>query len=338
MLAQAGRIVAMVMTMDQSLTLGAYAATVTAPLVRAHGEPETLELVLGLIHELWAGLPLVYHTSYVDTALPDRDPDRTLTVRESADGAAPPQQPSDLVPDSLDLVRTVWQLARQGNPAELATVARFRLADLAAAMDHLYAQDAGLDTPSRPGAFEAVVRECLDIIAAQPTGPTTQLLSDSELYEHATTVGRYLVECLDDGHPCDLLTTPHLDLLRLQVMSALSVAGLAVIDEVHDDHAGVLLVVVDDVDLTSRNIELHWHCSADLRERCREALRVHDLGAEALRQSGRITITMSRAVRDILRDAGFEAAIDLESGEHHVVVTRLREPEQLRCYVSTGVR
>ena len=325
----------MLHTMEQSLTLGAYAGTVTVPLVATFGDADTQTRVRGLVQELWAGLPLVDGVSHVEEDLPLRDPERTITAQHSPDGATSPQTPADLVPDCLDLVRTLWLLTRDSSPMELATVARFRLADLAAAMDHLYATRRGEETPPRPGTFETVIRECLDIIAGQRATPNSRLLGDSDLYEHGLSVGQHLVDCLSTGQPCLFMTMPQIDLLRLQVMSALSVAGLQMVSEGDLTSPGVLLEVIDDVDLRGRHIELHWHCSMEFRQRCREALANRDLEAEVLRHSGRIHATMSHALQEILSDAGFETSFDPDLGEHQLIVSRLVEPEALNVYIGS---
>lgn len=323
-------------TMEQAVTLGAYAGTVALPLVRAFGEPREVAIAEGLVAELWAGLPLMHAISYADPTVLAPDLDRTCTVRESADGMEPARGPVDLVPDALDMIRTIWQVARQRSPQELAVVARFRLADLAAGLDHLYAQSTGTATLQRPGNFEAIVRECLDLVAEQRKRSQGRQLTESDLHEHGTRVGKQLVECLTEGAPCRMLTTPQVNLLRLQVASALNVAGLQIIGEADEANAGVLVLAVDDVDLADRHIELHWHCTRDLRQRSLQALRNGDYAAEVLGRVGGIQSVMGQALQDILRHAGFEARIDPEVDEHHVLVTRLREPERLRRYVSSG--
>lgn len=321
-------------TMEQSVTLGAYAGTVALPLVRTFGDDRAIEVATGLVAELWAGLPLVGPVSFVDPTVVVPHCDSTSTVRDSADGIEPPQGPGDLVPDALDMIRTIWQVARQGSAQELAVVVRFRLADLAAAMDHLYAVRTGVPTPDRPGTFEAIVRECLDLVTAQRSRSGVRKLTDSDLHDHGLRVGEQLIECLVEGTPCRMLTTPQVDTLRLQVISALRVAGLQVL-ETDSIHPGVLLVAIDDVDLSGRHIELHWHYATDLWQRCQEAIQAGDYTAEVLRHSGSIRAVMGQALLDILQNAGFEARIDPEVGEHRVLVTRLIEPESLNAHITS---
>lgn len=323
-------------SMEQAVTLGAYAGTVALPLVREFGSDRSIEVTEGLVSELWAGLPLVHPVSFADPSVLGSDVDRTRTVRDSADGLEPAHGPADLVPDAVDMIRTLWQLTRQGSAQELAVVARFRLADLAYAMDHLYATLTGASPPpSRPGAFEAVVRECLDLVTGERSPSRGRQLSDCDLHEHGTRVGEQLLECVTEGAPCRLLTTEQVDRLRHQVMTALSVAGLRVVTE-EEASPGVLLAVVDDVDLSNRHIELHWHCASDLRRRCHDALEAGDYTAEVLRHAGCTKGVMGQALQEILRHAGFEARIDPDIDEHHVLVNRLAEPERLRSYVSAA--
>ena len=323
-------------TMEQAVVLGAYAGTVTLPLVRTFGDADAIERASALVSGMWAGLPLVTD-SRADPGLDPSGHDHLHTERESADGVAPVTRPADLVPDALDLVRILWEVARNGSPQELAVVSRFRLADLAAGMDHVFAVRTGERTPARPGAFEAIVRECLDLVTQYRAASGAGLLTATELHDHAIAVGEHLVECLLEGTPCRLLTTPQVDLLRLQVVSALNAAGLTVLDrddEADEDRPGVCLAAIDDVDLTGRCIDLHWHCAPDVQRRCREALRAGDYGAQVLRHSGTVRTTMSDALQRILEAAGFEARIDHEIDEHHVLVTGLVEPERLRVFVN----
>lgn len=320
--------------MEQAVTLGAYAGTVALPLVRTFGTDRETHVANGLVSELWAGLPIAHPVSFVDPSVLDSPHDRTSTVRDNADGLEPARQPADLVPDALDMIRTIWQVVRQGSPQEIAVVVRFRLADLASGMDHLYAVRTDAPTPRRPGTFEAIVRECLDLVTAQRNRAKARQLTDCDLHEHALRVGGHLVECLIEGTPCRLLTTPQVDLLQHQVISALHIAGLPVLEEGDDSSAGVLLVAIDDVDLSDRHIELHWRCTPDLQRRARQALRDGDYSAEVLKRTGGIQGVMRQALQEILRHAGFETAIDPDIGEHHLLVTGLREPEMLRGYVS----
>lgn len=311
--------------MEQAVTLGAYAGTVLMPLLHAHADRRTAEIVGGLVNELWAGLPLVHTRSYADETLATGPAEDLRLGLPDLDGAGLPGAVEDLVPDILDMVRTLWRLACWGSPQELAAVTRFRMGEVTAGLDHLYARAQGASPPERPGTFEAVAKECLELVNQERAPGQSRNLTDGDLHQHASAVGEHLVECLEIGAACRLMTMPEVELLRLQVTTALATAGLDIVRDEDFDRAGVALVVVDDIDMSRRHIELHWRCRYALRRACREALAAGDYRSAALRQTGTISAAMSGALLRILRHAGFEARIDPDALQRHVLVTAVRD-------------
>ena len=322
----------MVKSVEQAVTLGAYAGSVVLPLARAYGDPRTTAVISGLVAELWAGLPLVHDRSYVDEGI-GRPHENTTTAHACADGGASSETAQDLVPDMLDMVRTLWQLAHTRSIEELAVVARFRLSEIAAGLDHAYAVRHSAAQPTRPGTFEAVVRECLQIVTRERAVGAVRALGDEDLYEHAVSIGEHLVECLEEGSACRLLTRGQVDGLARQVASLLGASGFTVVDDDESRGPGVLVEVVDDLDLTLRHVSLHWHPGEPLRRRCADAVNRGDYSAEPLRRSGMVRELMGRSLLELVRAGGFEARPHEEVGPHEVVVTGLNEPERLAAFV-----
>ena len=184
-------------SMEQAVALGAYAGTVLLPVAKDHADEGTYRVISGLVTELWAGLPLVHDQSYADEGLSERPHENTTTARASADTGEQPESPSDIVLDVLDMVRTFWQLARSGSAEELADVASFRLGEIAAGLDHVYAVRHGIPDAERPGTFESVVLDCLDVVEKQRSSTVIRAMGDRDLYDHAMTIGGHLAECLE---------------------------------------------------------------------------------------------------------------------------------------------
>jgi hypothetical protein len=327
----------MVQSVEQAVTLGAYAGTVVLPLAREYGDARTSALIAGLVTELWAGLPLVHSRSYVDREVGRRRHEVTDTARGCPDGGQASETPQDLVPDMLDMVRTLWQLARSGSAEELVAVARFRLSEIAAGLDHTFAVRHETDRSERPGTFEAVVRECFQLVAEQRASGAVRALGDEELFEHGISIGEHLVECLDRGSTCRLLTKHQVDVLALQITSLLAASGFTVVPDDGSNRPGVLVEVVDDLDLAHRHVSLHWHLGESLRDRCAAAVSNGDYSAEPLRRSGLVRAVMGRSLLELVRAAGFDAHADDDLGPHEVIVTSLCEPDELASFVgATG--
>jgi hypothetical protein len=326
----------MVQSKERALTLGAYAGAVVLPLARKYGDAYTSTLIEGLVGELWAGLPLVHGRSYVDREVGRRRHEDTDTARDCPDGGHASETPEDLVPDMLDMVRTLWQLARSGSAEELVMVARFRVSEIAAGLDHAYAVRHGTEPPHRPGTFEAVVRECFQLVAEQRAAGAVRALGDEELFDHGISIGEHLAECLEQGSACRLLTKPQVDVLALQITSLLAASGFPIVpdDESHDP--GVLVEIVDDLDLTHRHVSLHWHLGESLRQRCAVAVSQGDYSAEPLRRSGLVREVMGRSLLELVQAAGFDAHTDEDRGPHEVIVTALSEPDELASFVGAG--
>ncbi|MCA1781794.1 MAG: hypothetical protein ABR500_13630 [Dermatophilaceae bacterium] len=324
----------MVQSVEQAITLGAYAGSVVLPVAGKYGDEHTHTLIAGLVAELWAGVPLVYDRSDVDDEI-GRPHEDTTTARGCADGgeAEASETPQDLVPDMLDMVRTLWQLAHTGSIEELAAVARFRLSEIAAGLDHAYAVRHDTQPPARPGTFEAVVQECLQIVTHERESGTRRTLGDEDLHEHGTLIGEHLVECLEQGSACRLLTKPQVDVLAIQITSLLGASGFSVVPEGETYRAGVLVEVVDDIDLSLRHVSIHWHPGEALRRRCEDAVNGGDYSAEPLRRSGLVREVMGRSLLQLLRAGGFEAHADEDLDPHEVIVTGLTEPEDLASFV-----
>ena len=322
----------MVKSVEQAVTLGAYAGSVVLPLARKYGDEATASVLCGLVAELWAGLPLVHDRSYVDDDI-GRPHEHTMTAHDCADGGAASGTAQDLVPDMLDMVRTLWQLAHTGSTEELVVVARFRLSEIAAGLDHAFAARHGTEPPTRPGTFEAVVRECLQIVARERAPGAVRSMGDEDLFEHGTSVGQHLVECLERGSTCRLLTRPQVDVLAVQITSLLGASGFAVVPHGESGRPGVLVEVVDDLDLTLRHVALHWHPGEALSRRCADAVREGRFSAEPLRRAGLVREVMGRSLIELLTAAGFEVHEDDELGPHEVIVTGLAAPGQLASFV-----
>jgi hypothetical protein len=326
----------MVQSMQQAATLGAYAGCIVLPLARKYADERTATLISGLVGELWAGVPLVYDFSCVDDEVGTRNHEDCTTSRDCADRGEQAQAPADLVPDMLDMVRTLWHLASTGSAEELVVVARFRLSEIAAGLDQVAAIRHGGHGRTRPGAFEAVVRECLDLVAVHRVPGAMRVLGDEDLYDHGVAIGGHIVECLEQDVPCRLLTRPQIDLLALQITSLLAASGFAVITDDETDAPGVLVEVIDDVDLSYRHVAIHWHPGVALSSRCAEAVRRGDYAAEVLRRSGLVREVMGVSLLQLLRAGGFDAHADEELGTHQLVVTGLDEPLQLEGFVGAG--
>jgi hypothetical protein len=320
-------------SMEQALTLGAYAGTVLLPVAKGHADEASYRVISGLVTELWAGLPLVHDRSYADEGMCQRPHEDTTTARASADSGEQPESPSDIVLDVLDMLRTFWQLARSGSAEELADVASFRLGEIAAGLDHVYAVRHGVTDAERPGTLEAIVLDCLQVVEAQRSPSVIRAMGDRDLYDHAVAIGEHLAECLESGHPCRLFTTRQLDTLGFQVAMLLTASGFEVVGEDDTHHPGARVEVVDDVDLAQRCVAIHWHTGNVLRQRCSEAVVEGDYDAEALLRAGAICQEMGRALVQILTAAGFEARINEEFGAHYVVVTGLRQEEDFESFV-----
>ena len=325
----------MVQSVEQAVTLGAYAGAVVLPLARQYGDPLTSALIAGLVGELWAGLPLVHHRSYVDAEI-GRPHEHTATAHGCADGGVACDTPRDLVPDMLDMVRTLWQLAHTGSSEELVVVSRFRLSEIAAGLDHAYAVRHGAAPPTRPGTFEAVVRECLQIVTRERATGAVRAMGDEDLFDHGIAIGEHLVECLEQGSACRLLTRPQVDVLAVQITSLLGVSGFAVVPDEESRRPGMLVEVVDDLDLSLRHVSIHWHPGEGLRRRCEEAVNDGHLSAEPLRRAGLVREVMGRSLIELLCAAGFEAHADEDLGPHEVIVTALTEPEDFESFVGAG--
>ena len=323
----------MVQSVEQAVTLGAYAGTVVLPVAREYGDARTSTLIAGLVGELWAGLPLVHSRSYADREVDGRRHEDSDTARDWHDEDQASETPEDLVPDMLDMVRTLWQLARSGSAEELVVVARFRLSEIAAGLDHAYAVRHGTETPTRPGTFEAVLRECFQLVAEQRAWGAVRALGDEELFEHGISIGEHLAECLDQGSACRLLTRARVDALALQLTALLAASGFTIAPDDESNHPGVLVEVVDDLDLTHRHVSLHWHLGESLRERCAVAVSNGDYSAEPLRRSGLVREVMGRSLLELVRAAGFDAHEDEDPGAHEVIVTSLSEPDELASFV-----
>lgn len=319
----------------QAVTLGAYAGSVVLPLARVYGDERTSTLIAGLVAELWAGLPLVRDRSDVDAEI-GRPHEATATARPCPDGGATSEAPEDLVADMLDMVRTLWQLAHTGSVEELVVVSRFRLSEIAAGLDHAYAVRHGTEPSTRPGTFEAVVRECLQIVAQDRAVGAVRTMGDEDLHEHALSIGEHLLECLEQGSTCRLLTRPQMDVLALQVTSLLGASGFIVGRDGEDNRPGVLVEAVDDIDLSLRHVSIHWHPGEPLRRRCDEAVSQGDLSAEPLRRAGLVREVMGRSLIELLLAAGFDARADDEVGPHEVVVTGLAQPGDLASFVGVS--
>ncbi|MGA8046560.1 MAG: hypothetical protein WCA30_09865 [Dermatophilaceae bacterium] len=320
-------------SMEQAVALGAYAGTVLLPVAKEHADEGTYRVISGLVTELWAGLPLVHDQSYADEGLAERPHENTTTARACADTGEQPESPSDIVLDVLDMVRTFWQLARSGSAEELADVASFRLGEIAAGLDHVYAVRHSVPDAERPGTFESVVLDCLEVVEAQRSSTVIRAMGDRDLYDHAMTIGGHLAECLEQGSPCRLFTTRQLDTLGFQVAMLLTASGFEVVGEDDTHHPGARVEVVDDVDLMQRCVAIHWHTGNVLRQRCSDAVITGDYDAEALLRAGAICQEMGKALVRILTAAGFEARINEDFGAHYVVVTGLRQTEDFESFV-----
>lgn len=317
------------------MTLGAYAGTVMLPLAKEYADSETSARLSGLVSELWAGLPLVTTDSHIDGDMAAWA--EATTVRPSPDITTPAHKPADLVPDMLDLVHMVWQVARTGTPEELMHITRFRLSEIAVGLDQVYAAQQGVPLGSRPGTLEEVLLECFNLVARQRDSGVSRALTNSDLYDHGIAVGNHLVECLKTGGECKLLTTPQVDLLYLQVAAMLGVAGFIVLDpQGEPSRPGLWVEGIDDVDLSLRHISINWRLAAGLRERCSEAVNSGDYNAPILRQAGAVAKAVSRAVLRTVHVAGFTAHIDATSGEHNVIVTGLNQPEEFAAFIGSA--
>ncbi len=325
----------MVQSVQQAVTLGAYAGSVVLPLAREYGDARTIVLITGLVAELWAGLPLVHDRSDVDEEI-GRPHEDTATARGCPDGGAASETPQDLVPDMLDMVRTLWQLARTGSAEELVVCARFRLGEIAAGLDHAYAVRHDSEQPTRPGTFEAVVRECLQIVTQERATGAVRAMGDEDLFDHAISIGEHLVECLEQGSACRLLTRPQIDELAVQIMTLLGASGFAVVPDAESQRSGALVEVVDDLDLSMRHVSIHWHPGEALRRRCADAVSQGHVSAEPLRRAGLVREVMGRSLIELLRAAGFEAHEDVDLGPHEVIVTGLTEPKQFESFVGAN--
>lgn len=324
---------AMVPSMEHALTLGAYAGTLVLPLVREHADPPTVRVIDGIVRELWAGLPLVYNSSYFDLDMSQEAVERAMTPGYGVDEGRSPATPEDLVSDILDMVRTFWHLAHGGSPRELAQVVTFRLGELAAGMDSVYAVTHHTELRSRPGAFEDIVRECLELVGSQRARGAPRALGDQDLYDHGISTGTHLLERIDHGAGCRLLTRPEIDLLSLQITTLLTTSGFgfASDDGVHEP--GIRVEAVDDIDLSGRHVAVYWHPGNDVIERCDVSRDSGHLSSDVLRRSRVVGVAMSHAIEEILEAAGFEVHVDLEVGASYVLVTALREPDQFASFV-----
>ena len=319
--------------MEQAVALGAYAGTIVLPVAKEHADEATYRVISGLVTELWAGLPLVHDQSYADEGICERTHEVTTTAWDSADSREQPESPSDIVLDVLDMVRTFWRLAHSRSAEELADVASFRLGEIAAGLDHVYAVRHGVPDAARPGTFESIVLDCLDVVEAQRSATVIRAMGDRDLYDHAMTIGEHLAECLERGNPCRLFTTRALDTLGFQVAMLLTASGFEVVGEDDTHHPGARVEVVDDVDLAQRCVAIHWHTGNVLRQRCSDAVVTGDYDAEALLRAGAICQEMGRALVKILTAAGFEARINEDFGAHYVIVTGLRQAEDFESFV-----
>lgn len=324
--------------MEQAVTLGAYAGAVALPLVQKHADAATVRVVDGIIRELWAGLPLVYESSYFDQDMSEEAVARAMTPGYGADKGRSPAVPEDLVSDILDMVRTFWQLAHRGSSRELAQVVTFRAGELAAGMDSVYAITHNAELRARPGAFEAIVRECLDLVASQRARGALRVLGDQDLYDHAIATGAHLLECIDHGAPMQMLTRPQVDLLRLQISTLLTTSGFRFIVDDEAAKPGIRVEVMDDIDPTGRHVAVYWHPGNDVSGGCDAGSESGDHGghvsAEALRRSRVVGVAMSHAIEEILGAAGFEVNVDLDVGESYVLVTALSNPDQFAAFIT----
>lgn len=323
----------MVPTMDQAMTLGAYAGTIVLPLVRQHAGPSTVRVIDGIVQELWAGLPLVYDRSYFDQDMSEAAVQRAMTSGYGVDKSRSPVTPEDLVSEILDMVRSFWQLAHRGSPRELAQVVTFRLGELAAGMDSLYAVMHDSEMQARPGLFEAVVRECLDLVRSQRATGAMRALGDQDLYDHAIVTGTHLIECIDQGARCRMLTKPQFDRLSLQITTLFTASGFNFVSEDGAHGPGVRVEVIDDIDPSARHVAVYWHPGHDIHERCDVAGDSGHFSADVLHRSRVVGIAMSRAIEEILEAAGFEVLVDLEVGGSYVLVTALKEPDQFTTFI-----
>ncbi|MDO5503485.1 MAG: hypothetical protein Q4G67_09965 [Actinomycetia bacterium] len=323
--------------MEQAVTLGAYAGTVALPLVRSHAESQTGRLIDGIVRELWAGLPLVHHSSYVDQDMPCGKAPGTRTALASADLDRPPEHPQDLVPDVLDMVRTAWQLMRSRSARELAAVTSFRFTELVAGMDHVYAHVHGRPHEERPGTLESVAQECIGLVKRQRAPGSVHALGDEDLFRHGIAVGEHLLECVEQGTECALMTMTDMERLGLQITTVLSAAGFPVLTEEDTEGPGICVEAVDDLDFSRRHVAVHWHSASTLRQRCTVAVDRGDYSADALKQGGLISTAMGRALKDIVTSAGFAIrSDDSSSSEHYVLVTGLRAPEDFAAFVESA--
>lgn len=315
------------------MTLGAYAGTVALPLVQEHADAATVRVIDGIIRELWAGLPLVYGSSYFDRDMTQEAVERAMTPGYGLDRGRSPASPEDLVSEVLDMVRTFWQLAHGGSPRELVQVVRFRLGELAAGMDSVYAATHHTELPARPGPFESILRECLELVGSQRARGALRALGDQDLYEHGIATGTHLLECIDQGLPCRMLTRAQADLLQLQVTTLFTTSGFRFI--VDDDAAkpGIRVEVIDDNDPSGRHLSVYWHPGNDLDDRCDVGRGSGHLSAELLRRSRVVSVAMSHALEEILEAAGFEVHVDRDVGASYVLVTALKEPDRFASFI-----
>lgn len=324
--------------MEQAVTLGAYAGAVALPLVQKHADAPTVRVIDGIVRELWAGLPLVYDSSYFDRDMSQEAVERVMTPGFGVDQSRSPAVPADLVSEVLDMVRTFWQLAHRGSPRELAQVVTFRFGELAAGMDSVYAITHNTELQARPGAFEAILRECLELVAGQRARGALRSLGDQDLYEHGIATGTHLLECIDEGSPCRMLTRPQVDLLRLQISTLLTTSGFRFIVDDEAAKPGIRVEVMDDIDPTGRHVAVYWDPGNDDGSGCNAGLepagRGGHLSAEVLPRSRVVGVAMAHAIQEILGAAGFEVDVDVDIGESYVLVTALRDPEQLVTFLA----
>ena len=319
--------------MEQALTLGAYAGTLVLPLVRAHADPATVRVIDGIVRELWAGLPLVYDRSYFDSSMSIEAVERTMTPGYGVDKGRSPTVPEDLVSEVLDMVRTVWQFAHLGNSRELAQVVRFRSGELAAGMDSVYAVTHGPALQSRPGPFEAIVKECLELVRNQRGQDIPRALGDQDLYDHAITTGTHLLECIQQGTPIRMLTRPQMDLLALQLTTLLTLSGFRYVSDDGVHYPGVRVELVDDIHLAERHIAVYWHPGNAGSEHCDTGAQRGEYSAETLHRSRVVGSAMAHAMEEILEAAGFDVRIDPEVGDSYALVAGLREPELFASFI-----
>lgn len=322
----------MMPSMEQAVTLGAYAGTVALPLVREHADAPTVRVIDGIVRELWAGLPLVYASSYFDQDMSQEAVERARTPGFGVDTGRSPAAPEDLVSEVLDMVRTFWQLAHSGSPRELAQVVTFRLGELAAGMDSVYALTHDTELRARPGAFEAIVRECLDLVRSQRAPEAPRALGDQDLYDHGISTGTHLLECINQGSRCRLLTRPQIDLLSLQITTLLTTSGFGFVSDDGVRQPGVRVETVHDIDVFGRHVSVYWHPGNEVTDRCGVARDSGHLSADVLHRSRVVAIAMSHAIEEILEAAGFDVHVDLEVGAY-VLVTALSEPDQLAMFI-----